>query len=281
MPMLASSLVSRPAGSRGGRLVRIAFAIGAAAMLTGCANRMFQVEMSGEAPPEGTPISVVVRGEHANVLLTTDHRVEAPTLKARADGARRGAVHMPADLGYVRADLTHDGESGYTLEIEIDRAPQRDLAAGPSTVTLRTPAIGDVRVRNHGGYVHVSGASGAIDIQNGVGGEGGNVRVRTDAPIDRDVRMETTDGQVTLSIPQDAKGTLEVSAPRGKPTIDARTVALEAFRPMPAERVWLAVLNGGENRIYLRTGRGNARINIVTEPMRTSFFQPFIETAPD
>lgn len=280
MPTLASCGVPNLAVSRFGRLAAAAL-VSVGAVLGGCAHDMFRVELVGDTPPEGTPLAIVVHGEHANVLLVADSRVDGPVLSARADGARRGAVNMPADLGFVRADIAHAEEGGYTLTLEIDRAPQRDLAAGPSTVTVRAPSIGDVTVRNHGGYVHVSGASGAIDIRNGVGGPGGNVRVRTDAAIDRDITMQTTEGQVTLSIPPSAKGTIEVSAPRGEPTIDARTVALESFRPMPAERVWLAVLNGGENRIFLRSERGNARLNIVKEPLKTSFFQPFIETAPD
>jgi|GEM_PF-3520764 len=249
-------------------------------VLSGCAQDMFRVEVGGVELPEGTPVSVEVESVRANVRIMTDANVGSPLIDARAPGAKRGAANMPADVAFTRAELEQT-EEGYVLRVRVDEPEGRDRGSGASSVRLRVPGVRDVRVRNNGGYVYVSGVQGAIDIRNGVDGPGGDVRVRTDAPLNTSITMVTTEGQVTLSLPPNAQGTLEVNAPRGKPTIYAPTLALDAFRPQLADRVWLAILNGGENRVLLRTAQGDARINIVKSPMRTSFRQPFFETAPD
>lgn len=245
--------------------------------LSGCTREMYRPGVAGDVLPEGTPVALDVISAGSNIRVFADQRVDAPDLVARARGARRDVDDAPADLSWVDAELVQS-VNGYTLRLRVDPVPGVDPEAGPATVTLRVPAITDVYARVQDGYIHISGPTGAIDIE-----ADDDIRVRTDDPVTEPVSMRSDAGQVTISVPPESVGILEVSAPAGIHTLYTPVgVSVTGYNPRPAEGVTLAVLNRNtSNAIRLHSTKGGARINVVNEPMKTSFLQPFIETSPD
>lgn len=240
-----------------------AISFAAASSLTGCKRAVLGVNapIAGyDEATAGVTTSIDVVNTSGSVLVYADKRWKKPEvyLKAKSDKTKRLKV-IPEWL-HVDSVL----EQGRpVLRVRCD-APIAGENGGDETFTnrlvVRVPACTDITIRNGGGSVEVIGVTGSIDVQNGYENRtGGDVIVRTDAPITTPVLVYTTEGNANCQIGLGSTGQVEVSSDQGKAEVRARSTPFTGIRN-PSDTRWVGTMNNGTNAVVVRTGKGIARL---------------------
>ena len=174
----------------------------------------------------------------------------------------RGEVHVRGLSGNLavfasRAEIDVAGVSG-SVVAETDRAAIRVVGVG-----------GDLRLRTNRSPIEVEDAEGEIDVESNrapitVRNAPGRVRARTNrAPIsasfanDPAGELETNRGSIEVQVRKQARFDLDAETHRGRVEI-SDALSLEGDRGR--EQV-TARLNGGGERLRLRTNRGDIRVS--------------------
>lgn len=130
-------------------------------------------------------------------------------------------------------------------------------------VDLVVPRLGSVQVRTTRGHVWVHGNRDRIDIDSG----DGDVRVITDFPFSAECRVINEDGDIDLRLPERAAGTFDLETVRG--TVKC-SIAKGEWKDIPGQHSdhdsVTAILNGGKNRVLLRSVDGNIRVSVDDHP---------------
>lgn len=251
-------------------LAALGLLMGVAAGLAGCTNKVFLVPIGGEGDPTARIAAIDIQNARGTIVVMVDPSITTPTVEARPFGAQRNVSAEPADSAWVQATLDKRGAAN-VLRVH---AVHPDGPASPNRLHLviTVPGTESTIIRNNDGWVHVTGVSGLIEIQNGdVGIPGGDIQVKTDQPLRKSVRLETSSGYVALSIPPDSAGAFTLESPNGTTTFNSRSARVTNVESIAYSNRWSGVLNGGENIAVLRSGDGDVRVNIIDHPMRVSF----------
>lgn len=197
---------------------------------------------------------------------TVEIRTERIAKAATDDGARRLLPSVK-----VQEDVSPD-------HIKLETAPVSGLLIGASyevRYTVRAPKSAVLRLHNTNGEVSVTGTTGQLNAQatngavkaSGVSGEilahttNGAVVVEL-AALTAKVSLETTNGGVSLTVPDDAKADVSASCTNGG--ISVTGLKLETTES--SRRRIEGKLNGGGTMIDLRTTNGGIRLRSRSSP---------------
>lgn len=256
----------------------------ALALLAGC---------TGPNSPEQTILRV---GDGVHDVFRGHTNAKSQTIRFETTGVVGvdidnfgGDVEIVADPGAtgiivtIRREGTHGflrgGESKASLELIAATTEMEPGDLGPvlairtwstadepwfqaSHIRIEAPAVDGVRVNTTRGTVLAKGVGGQVDIQNG----GGSVRLMTDRPMREAVIVVAREGDIDYRVGRDSAGFFDVETVGG--TVRLRSaVGGWIMHPEQSRRDHLyGTLNGGTNRILLRTVDGDIRVAIVDDP---------------
>ncbi len=180
----------------------------------------------------------MMRGEEANAALT--------------------AINIETEM--VEAD---DGGKELQVRLTTEHAEPHFLRAN---VEIVAPAIEGVRIRTKRGKVYLWDVAGTVFIENAFG----HVRLMSTRPMVDPVTIINRDGDIDYRIQRNSAGVFDCQTVRG--TVSPR-IKQGNFRALEGTRedTLIGVLNGGTNRVELRTVDGNIRIAIVEEPSAVGY----------
>lgn len=233
--------------------------------LVGCASKAERydptVAIEGEAVASNTAIAIDVQNDAGSVTIVASRRVTAPEITARLRSEIGSRFDTP-DRHSVSAALT----PGDSPTLRVTNVPEGSPAGLLTDIRIVVPRLGDVSVRNAGGGVSVTGATGRVDIDNGFSsGRGGDVELRFAEPIAAEIRATTPRGGVLLVAPKGSRGVLDLQSDDGQAGMYAASEHVDDVRSQRSR--FTGVLNRGENAISLRTGKGRARLVIDSQPI--------------
>jgi len=223
-------------------------------LMGGCSHfqkhEQVQVEHSADANVGEAPLAVDVQNASGTVRIWVDSQ-EPLAVWATCEGENSNDVRPD----WVAAHVSND--SGRPVLRVISESP--DGTARPTSLRIRVPSCGGVRVRNTGGLVEIQGLTGAADVQNTmIGRESPSIRITAAAPITTPISARTNNGSINVRLPSGSTGKVRVSAGKGIPVVDG---GQNNLRGVLANRHDItAVLNNGENPIDLITENGNAQL---------------------
>lgn len=231
-------------------------------VLGGCGRgARVSVPLSGvEIAPDFGP-TVDVTNFRGSVRVVADERAKAPTVSARVRRLDRSLRIRDKELAQ-KANITADSviEDGRRL-LRVVTTPTGDEEVAVDLV-VRVATTEGVRVRNAGGAVILEGIDGPVTVINGVGGaSGGDVTVRTGEAMTDHVNLVTTDGTVLYQVGPGSSGAFYLETDAGDAEFYAKIGRVTEARPNGSK--YRAVLNGGDNPISLRSGRGDVRVVVI------------------
>lgn len=236
-------------------------------LLGGC-NRPVReaVEIGGATLGAGSAPMVDVVNPSGSVRVEVDERLTAPTVFARIRPAP--GSQLEPELAAAAVSVTAEASSEGDREVLRVRAePDPDAAETPRVhLVVRVPDTAGVTVRNAGGAVELIGVSGPLDVENGYAGRpGGRIEVRAGEPVRGPVRLTTSEGPVFYQAPFGSTGRFDIRSAHGPARFTAHSGTVEDVRV--EESRWTGVLNGGQNPVELRSGRGLVRAHIIENPV--------------
>jgi hypothetical protein len=241
-------------------------ALSAAAMILGCRQLPSTgVPISGQAIRPDLGVDVEVTNWSGGVSVVADPRYKQPEVRSRI---RRLSKDAPKDAGLrnaVLAEAIAGIENGRRV-IRVRTQPAMNVAENQVAmdIEVRVARAQDVRISSSNGAVNVKGFDGALTIVNGIEGRpGGRVLVRTQAGVTSPVSISTTSGDVIYKSGPGTKGAFELLATGGTAQFEAQLGTVTRARPDPSGNRYRAILDGGENPITIRTGKGIARVEII------------------
>lgn len=241
----------------------------AAFVIAGCSDRTQIVEVSGPAPGRDVPLAVDVTNTNGSVLLRVDPRLTEPhvTFEVHAANVKTETKRTVIDTQgtTVARGVEKDGRYVLTVEAKCERgSPDRPFV----DVEILVPRCDGLYVRNSGGPVELVGVSGAVQVENGVGGEaGGRIEVRTAAPMHEPVRLVTSHGPIYFQVGPDSSGQFDLTAEDGDTEFRAYVGSVTGAQNYNDHCT--CTLNGGENTVTLRSRRGVVRALVTTNPVES------------
>lgn len=176
-------------------------------------------------------------------------------------------------MAFARLEGTLDGEtSGGRIEVEQCRGPINiDTSGGHIKVTRSEGSLnahtsgGRIEVRNFSGDTEVRTSGGDLDLEKVSGklvGKTSGGGIRASIPVTGDVKLETTAGNIDLSVPANAGLEIDANTSVGEVVsrlpIQASNVHREHLR---------GTLNGGGKSVRLGTSAGNITIKPISEEL--------------
>jgi hypothetical protein len=225
---------------------------------TGCgaAQRLRQVPVTGaEAFVPGQELAIDVQNAFGSVSIEVDPKIEAPTVWVFAKGdtaEKTKPTWAAAGLDSV------DGLPVLRIATENPEGePSRDYV-----VRVRVPHCAGVRVRNTGGSVRVTGVRGAVDISNDLSGSSDSeaIFVRMSEGSLGPILLNAQAGNIELRLPATHAGILSAASGDGQVRVDAAPATVKGVNATTNR--WDGVVNGGDQPITLRTGRGMVKVLI-------------------
>jgi hypothetical protein len=207
------------------------------------------------------PLAVDIENYRGSVEVEVVPGLTQPTLRAWV---------LDESAQFMR--LTDDAtvKSWYAAEVAVVQGrpvlrimTTRDAKTKPSSVKLlvQTPTAEGIRVRNSGGDVTLRGVGGEITVENGYkGGEGGDVRVTTTRRISEAMTLRTTMGEISILVPTNSQGRLEINTPKGEPRVNVRGDGLDMVKK--TFTAFGATLNGGTKVWNFLTADGDVRVDV-------------------
>lgn len=211
----------------------------------------------------GTLAGVDVLNPRGSVRVLVDPGLSRASVEVRPwshAGLTRGeAREIEESLDLMAETVIEDGQM--VLRVRADTPMEReDLRID---ILVRTPESRTTTVRNAHGSVELVGVGGQIAVSSGEMGDGpgGEIRIRTNVPVEGPVHLSTSDGNIDLFMPGSSSGRLELVSDDGDVVVHLPEGHVTGA--MPDEGRFVGVLNGGANTFYVRTQHG--RIGLTSE----------------
>lgn len=243
-------------------------ALASAALLTtffaGCSvptHHELRISNANNAAKADRPLTIDIENYRGSVEVEIVNGLTKPTLQAWV---------MDESKGFMR--LTDDAlvKSWYAADVaSVQGRPvlriltKRNSETKPTSVRLvvQTPTCDGIRVRNSGGSVALKGVSGEISVENGYkGGEGGDISISTTHRIAEAMNLRTTKGGISVLVPANSQGKLDIVTPKGVPEVNVRADGLDAVKKTLT--AFAATLNGGAKPWSMLTAEGNIRLEV-------------------
>jgi len=230
----------------------------------GCARRGVRVDVpvQGVRLPSEYGTAIDVSNWRGSVYVVADPRVKEPVVRALVRPVGKGAPKrsMLSDAVKVTANSSINGAERL-LKVRSVAATE---PAAPVQVELyiRVAKADGLTIRNAGGPVELVRVGGAIDVENGFGGQaGGDVQVRTGDAMTKSSTLVTSSGKVLYQVGPGSTGAFNLMADKGEVQFNSRLG--EVTGVVPEETRWRGVLNGGQNQITLHSGDGLVRVHVI------------------
>lgn len=223
-------------------------------------------------------------------IQTSDANIRVTTWDQNTIEAKVITAHYKIGQDGIRVD---ERQAGNTVEIEV-HYPHNGFNFGWSNhrvdIIVQMPREGDVNLRTGDGKIEVAGLKGQMDLHSGDGGENldnvegklhattgdghiraagrfdelelktgdGHVEVRAQSgsKLAANWRIETGDGSASVDLPSDLQADLDFHTNDGRIDLDMPVTAEGQMR----ENEIRGKLNGGGNRITVRTGDGSIHL---------------------
>lgn len=238
----------------------------AALAVGGCTGtpewRSVELKDASGGPLTGTP-SIEVENARGVVTVTIDPKIKTPEV--------RGYIYPQPEMTKPMREEAANDSSFNVQVVEANGRPLVKVHGAPPPnadesaaveITVRLPACWGVTVRNAGGAVRLAGVAGPITVENGAGsGVGGMVIVRTGQTMTDAVTLTTTSGDIYYQIPPTSTGRMDLKSLKGPATLRAEGGRLTQV--LPTYSWYQGVLNGGENPVTLRSGKGMVRVTVL------------------
>ena len=225
------------------------------------------IEITGAEATPGEVVAVDVTNFNGRVRIIADDTRDEPqvraTTRAKKGLFRRFATQEQLKAVWIGAELVEQ-EGGTVLRVLA--RPDTEVPGSEKVrvhLTVTVPACNGVLVRNSGGRVDLRQVDGAIQVENGFAGtKGGRIDVRTGMVLDAPIALTTTEGNVYLQTGADSTGEVDITSEDGTATVRAYVGTLDDV--LVTGRQWRGVLNGGSNPVMLKTGKGAARLLVMS-----------------
>lgn len=214
------------------------------------------VEIRGLTPVHQRPLALDIQNVRGPVTILVDRETTEPEVRVQAGQV---GVH---NLARLQKEISKTArvfrtDAGSTLEVRATPLDpdSRDVFVN---LTIRVPRCDELIVRSAGGAVQVIGVHGPVNILCGAPGEmGGDVRVRTTAPLAGPVLIATSGGNVELLLGSGAAGDFHLQTDKG--VVRLETAGARVQRVSNTGSSWSGLVNGGQNLFELRSRSGNIR----------------------
>lgn len=224
-------------------------------MLAACQTvpQIGPVAVGGLEAAAGGPVALDVSNRTGSVTIVADAKLDHPTVIATTvgdDGRTQPAPWAAAEV--VR------GDPYPVMRVMV----ANDGQARATDLTIHVPALAGLRVRNSGGRVQVSGAAGAVDVQNGSGVvQGGDVSIRFAGVLDAPFMARTSTGSLTVTVPPDSRGSIHATA--GGNVVTVRVPSESLAKAFGEGSDWTGILNGGTHDVRLIAERGPVMLRVM------------------
>lgn len=234
-----------------------------------------EVPVLYDGPPvDGlTPTALDIDNYRGTVLVERDPALTDVEITAVAVWPRTEGRPEKGEAVSFATTASHavTGNRG-VLRIATSPEPQspKDLRIH---LKVRTPSAAGVRVVNRGGAVILEGTRGATTVScvSLPGGKRPDIQWRTDRPVTDPVDLRSDRGLVTLVMPPEGRGRVDLSSGEGK--VIFRTRDGNTTDQVRAQKQSLAVTwNGGENPITLRSETRSVRAIADPSPMTLTVY---------
>ncbi len=161
------------------------------------------------------------------------------------------------------------GTSGEEIVVVRANSSGTETVLGRANVRIETPELGAVRIRTSRGDVQVLENRGSVDIVT----SHGNVSVATPWSMRDSVSIMNREGDVEYRIRGESTGLFDLETVGGVVSTRCRYGRWMGADPENrADRV-IAVLNGGDNPVVIRTSDGDIDVAVVSDPVGSAEFQ--------
>lgn len=224
--------------------------------------------------PRITPRSLAgidVINAHGSVFVKVDPTLHRPTVEAIPS---RPGARSPRDRRALQDQIQLSARTiirDHRMVLLVRAEPDDDSTR--IDLHIRMPSCGGAIIKTAGGVVELVGVSGELNIEvGGDGRAGGDVRVRTEGPIPGPVRIQTSNGDITLYLSPQASGLMNLTADHGSVSFYSRGGHATGVRASSA--AWSGVINKGINDFRVHTENGSILVRIADYPWeRESSFQ--------
>lgn len=144
-------------------------------------------------------INGAIKAQSGEGGISLDQITGAVEVRSSAGDVRLGSVEGPIDIAVT------------------DGSTFGELLFGPVTVRQPTGEIdlqwvqGDIRVKTASAKITIRQENGSLDLTSGTG----NIAVQTNLDSEHDYFVETQSGNIELSVPENASGTLDIRSQAG------------------------------------------------------------------
>jgi len=131
--------------------------------------------------------------------VTIDQVTGKVTVRSSAGDVRLGSIEGPVDIAVT------------------DGSTRGELLFGPVSVRQPTGEIdlqwvqGDIRIKSTSAKINIRQENGSLDLSSSTG----SIAVQTNLDSEQDFFVETQSGNIELSVPQSASGTLDIRSQAG------------------------------------------------------------------
>jgi len=214
------------------------------------------VEIRGLTPLHDRPLALDIQNVRGPVTVLVDRDLLEPEVRVQAGQV---GVH---NLARLQKEISQTArvfrtDNGSTLEVRatpIDPHIENLFV----NLTIRVPRCDELIVRSAGGAVTVIGVHGPVNILCGAPGEmGGDIRVRTTAPLVGPVLVATSGGNVEMLLGAGTAGDFLLQTDSG--VVRLETAGARVQRVSNTGSSWSGLVNGGQNLFELRSRSGNVR----------------------
>lgn len=232
----------------------------------GCGWRAKKVDVTMTGPELGRDSRpmVDVSNWNGSVEVIVSSRFKRADVRAkvrRASGADVGRRELARESAVTAQSTTEGGRP--VLRVRSTTSIP-DPTQGRAELLIRLPACAGAVVRNSGGLVELRGVGGPITVENGVNnGPGGRVEIRTSEPLTDPVTVTTSEGTIYFQVGPNSAGRFDLLAEGGEAALDAQRGVIK-FESYAKDR-FVATLNGGENPVTLRSGRGVVYARVIDD----------------
>jgi DUF4097 and DUF4098 domain-containing protein YvlB len=217
------------------------------------------------------PISVDVETFAGDVSIEADPKLKQGEVRIVREGlhgfgrskeakASLGDINATAELG---AADTSRGELGQTLRIRAS-STNPEVYLQRAHIFVKAPAIDGVFVHSEDGSITVRHIEGTVDIE----GSNGVVSVRTNLVMNHPVTIINKNGDVIYRAGAGSSGDVDAQTVNGLANADIRYGAV-TVAPVTRNDLFRGTINGGTNRVVLRTTNGDVKIAVMKENENT------------
>jgi hypothetical protein len=239
--------------------VLTAFVVGIACFVSGCAipSLADPVKIAGAAAPDGSAYAVDVESQAGDLWIRVDPLLKRPVITVRGTEGLGGPRDGVSPATWVAADIAKSDPHPILRILSIPPPGQEGVKAD---LDIRIPACAGLRVRTQRGEVHIRGARGAVDVQNGDSvTPGWLVSVTFAEPMNAPVMLRSSTGAVQLQLPRGSRANLTIRS-GGEASVVLPTETLDSVKS--AKGIWEGKLNAGGFDVTLMADRADVSVRL-------------------